>query len=158
MKKTIDFDYNNEKNIMVATLKTSIGTFVGKAKMHPDDPCTPSQITGGRIAEARAYLSFYKEQAKRKKLELKGLKRLLNSIPKNEGYKYAQSMYNAIENEYYHLIDMITLQKAAIYNTIEARKLYIKSRTEDKQTTEEMLKKLEEGLKQLENINKDKVD
>lgn len=138
MKHKIDFDYN-EDGFTLATLKTSIGTFYGTSCKHPDDKFSPSYMTGCTIAEARAWINLCNKQIANKKLELKGLKRLLAAMPENKpGREYAENLYAAIEKE----IEGYKQDKIYFKNTIDvaidSRRIYLKSRSMTKEEKENM--------------------
>ena len=66
--------YNNFDpitNVTTVTLADKYGTYIGIAKLHPDD--INNSIAGFRIAEERARIKFYKARLKREKIRLQTL-------------------------------------------------------------------------------------
>ena len=159
MKKKISFDYDEKAGLTMATLKTSKGTFYGMSCKHPDDKFPSSYSIGTNIAEARAYINLYNKLIADKTIELKGLQRLMNSMPDtNEGFHYVSNLYYAIKNERCKFKDERAYWKAIVKNNIEARGIYLRSRTTNKKEKEAYLKKLGEGIEMLGKLNKDKND
>ena len=155
MKHRISFDYNAEDGLTIATLKTSKGTFYGTSHQHPDDKLPSSYVTGTDLAKARAWINFYNKQIADKKIELKGLKRLLASIPVNKpGREYAARLHDAILNELKNLYNEKAAWKAYMYNVMESRNLYIKSRSTTKEERENMQKVIKQGFEALSNQDK----
>lgn len=156
MKHKIDFDYN-EDGFTLATLKTSIGTFYGTSCKHPDDKFSPSYMTGCTIAEARAWINLCNKQIANKKLELKGLKRLLAAMPENKpGREYAKNLYAAIENEIKGYREEKKYYKNVINTAIDSRRIYINSRSMTKEEKENMRNLIKQSFANLS--NQDKVD
>ena len=150
MKRKIDFDYNEETGMTLATLKTSIGTFFGMSCKHPNDEFPPSYSVGMKIAEARAYISLYNRQLYNKRLELKGIQRLMCAIPRdNAGYKYVDNLYTAMLAEYNSLLKAKQEAKQFLNEAIDARAFYIKSRKTDRKAREEGKQKLKQAFETL---------
>jgi hypothetical protein len=156
MKHKIDFDYN-EDGFTLATLRTSVGTFYGTSCKHPDDKFSPSYMTGCTIAEARAWINFCNKQIANKKLELKGLKRLLAAMPEGKpGREYAENLYAAIEKEIEDYKQDKIYFKNSIDVAIDSRRIYINSRSMTKEEKENMRKLIKQSFSSLS--NQDKVD
>ena len=161
MKRKIDFNYNDETGYTKATLTTKYGTFIGEAQIHPDDPFTPSYSVGMRIAEARAYINLYNKCIADKKIEIKGIKRLLNAIPKSEykSYSYAEKLYLAMLIELNDLYAARKEVRTTVNETIRARSIYIRSRQTDREEKAKFEKQLQKAFAALSATdNKDKTD
>lgn len=156
MKKTISFDYDKEAGLTIATLKTSKGTFYGTSCKHPDDTFSASYSVGTNIAEARAYISLYNKLIANKTLELKGLQRLANAMPNdNEGFKYVYNLKRAIIEEKHMLKEQRAYWKAVISINIEARGVYLRSRSMNKEEKEKMRDTIKKSFEILSNQDKD---
>lgn len=154
MKKKIDFDYDAEAGITTAGLRVGERHFYGTSKKHPDDAFNSSMSVGMNIAEARAYINMYNALIRDKRLELKGVNRVLNAMPYEATNRdYVQNLKWAILQEIEALKEKKKIHKQKIDSAIEARKLYINSRTMDKKEREEILKKLDAGFKKLGELN-----
>lgn len=154
MKKKLSFDYDEESGMMIAQLRVGGKTYFGTAVKHPDDPFPPSFSVGEKIAGARAYISMYNDKLAEKRIELKGIRRILNSMPlDNPGKKYIFNMLNALNQEYEKLLGERKGYKKLIKTAIEARELYIRSRTTNKEERDKILNQIGESFKQL---NQDK--
>lgn len=159
MKYKFTYDYDKETGFTIGHLRTSKGLFFGTSCQHPDDPFPPSEITGASIAEARCYINLYNKLIAEKKIELKGIKRLLAAMP--EGYTnrcYAENLYKAIETEIEDLNYKKLNEKAIINGTIDGRGAYIRSRSATKEEKEQMRKAIIEGFNTLSSAKKDKED
>ena len=156
MKKRTTFDYDEKNGLMIAQLRTGGKTYFGTAAKHPDDPFPPSYSIGEKIAEARAYKNFYADKIEEKKIELKGLERLLAAMPVDATNRhYVKNLYRAI---CYELADLKAAKHECderINIAIESRSIYIRSRTGDKKAKKEYLDKLGKSLKELNNIKTD---
>lgn len=150
MKKKLSFDYDKESGVMIAQLRVGGKTYFGTAVKHPDDPFPPSFSIGEKIAGARAYISMYNDKLEEKRIELKVIKRILNSMPPdNPGIKYVFGLLDAINQEYENLIYEREECRHTIATAIEARELFIRSRTTDKKERQKKLDELGEAIKQL---------
>lgn len=155
MKKTISFDYDKEAGLTIATLKTSKGTFYGSSCKHPDDTLSASYSVGTNIAEARAYISLYNKLIADKTIELKGLQRLVNAMPNdNEGFRYVDNLKRAIIEEKNMLKEQRAYWKAVISINIEARGMYLRSRSMSKEEKEKMRDTIKKGFETLSNQDK----
>lgn len=153
MKKKISFDYNKETGLTIAQLKTPKGTFFGMSQQHPDDPFPPSETIGCEIAEARAYINFINDQIYDKSNELKGLKRLLYTIPvEAKNRRYTERLYKAITSEINDLKNEKSNWQAKINYLIEARGVYIRSRSATKEEKEKMRAAIAEGFKSISQV------
>ncbi len=157
MKMKVIKEYE-EGNTTCVFLQTRLGIFKGVAKFNATlDPLPPSKVTGHRIAELRAYKAYFKEEAKLKKAEIKGLKRLISALPSNkDGFKYAERLINAIEKELREYEDNILECDKLIRNCIESRNIYIKSRTTNKAERNKKLKELGDAIAALKTVTQDK--
>ena len=154
MKKRLSFDYDEESGIMIAQLRVGGKTYFGTAVKHPDDPFPPSFSVGEQIAGARAYISMYNDKLEEKRIELKGVGRVFYSMPfDNPGTKYVLNMLNALNQEYEKLLDERKGYRKLVKTAIEARELYIRSRTTNKEERDKILNQIGESFKQL---NQDK--
>lgn len=147
--------------VTTVTIITDIGEFVGVARFNAEkDPLNPSAVIGGRIAENRAKLKYYKQKIKNKKYELKGLNRLLSSMPlRTKGRSYVVHTCNAIQSEINEYYDICESCKYDIETAIEGRAMYLRSRTMNKENRDKFLNELGESIKKLgKNKNKDKND
>lgn len=157
MKHKISFDYNEAQGLTIATLKTSRGTFYGTSYKHPDDKYSSSYIIGTNIAEARAWINFYNKEITNKKLELKGLKRLLAAMPDDKpGKEYVWRLHNAIETEIEDLKIEKALYKGEVSANIEARNIYLRSRNLSKEDRKRIQEVIRQGFEQIS--NQDKID
>ena len=64
-------NFNPETGESVVILTNKYGTYVGTAKVHPDDKYKANEITGCVIAEERAWINSYKKEKARIKIALK---------------------------------------------------------------------------------------
>ena len=159
MRQKISFDYNEEIGLTIATLKTSYGTFYGSSCKHPDDHFHSSYSVGTQLAEARAHINLCNKLIADKRLERKGLKRLLAAMPKDkDGYKYAKNLDNAIQNEIYQLIGEKLSWKAIVQHSIEGRAMYLRSRTTDKKAKAAYLQTIGQAIHDLGEVKKAKQD
>ena len=148
---------SKDKETTIVVLKTKLGDFDGVAYFNSDeDPFGPSTSIGVNIAEARAYINYYKAVIREKKAEVKGLDRLLSAMPfDTEGYKYALRLKKAIMDEWLEAIDGIDFFNEQIKVAIESRQLYVKSRSSSAAEKEQYLKNLGAAISSLKEI-KDK--
>lgn len=155
MKKQISFDYDLDTGLTIAQLKTKKGIYFGTSCKHPDDPFTPSYSVGTNIAEARANISLINAQIEDKKLELKGIKRLLAAMPEDvSGRKYAVNLAAAIKSEIIALKKNKIEYKKIINNAIEARKIYLHSRSMTREEKERMRNTIKASFEALSNQDK----
>jgi hypothetical protein len=153
MKKKISFDYDKEAGLTIAQLRTPKGTFFGTSQKHPDDKFNSSEYIGSEIAEARAYINFINDKIYDKKNELKGLKRLLCAMPpETTGRNYAEHLYKAISFEISDLEEDKQFYKNRINQVIEARKIYIRSRSATKEEKNKMQAAIAEGFKTISQV------
>lgn len=156
MKKKIDFNYDADTGHTIATLTTEYNTFIGEAQIHPDDPFRPSYSIGMDIAEARAKIQMYNQRIRDKKIEMKGVERLLCAIPKEKKNRhYAENLYLAMCNELDQLYQSKFAEQSKIKEVIRAREIYIRSRSTSKEDKEEFAKKIQLAF---DALNKDKTD
>ena len=153
--KITNITQSSEGYITVVELTTPIGKFYGGSTFNEDkDPLKPSPILGGRIAEDRAYIQFYNKLLENKRLELKSVKRLLNSSnPEKSGYNHIKKMYDIINNELEDLQTIKSFYKKDIQEALDGRRLFIQSRTEDKETKKQKLDQLGSAIKALGQTN-----
>lgn len=147
MKKRIEFDYNEHTGLTIAKLYTSRGLFCGMAVKHPDDKFKPSYSVGMNIAEARAYINMYNALIRDKKLELKGIKRLLAALPEEATNRnYATNLERAIEDEILELKCRKKSYQISIRTAIESRNIYIRSRSINREERKKVLAGLGEAI------------
>lgn len=147
MKKRISFDYAEESGLTIATLKTGKGNFFGTSNKHPDDTFPSSYSVGTTIAEARANINYLNRQIADKKIELKGLKRLLAAMPEEATNRhYAVNLAKAINLELDDLKNYKGFWKAVINDAIEARGIYLRSRSMSKEEKEKMRNTIRDSL------------
>lgn len=146
--------------VTIVTIATEIGEFEGRAYFNDEeDKFRPSTITGGKIAENRAKIKYVKEKIKRKEYELKGVKRLLASMPPSkQGYVYAIHLRDAIQREIEDYIFEWQEYDFNIKMAIEGRSMYVRSRSIDKKERNKFFQQLGESLQQLDRLTKDKKD
>ena len=153
--KVTDVTYTSDHVYTVVELTTPIGRFYGKSTFNEDkDPLKPSAILGGRIAEDRAYIEFYNQLMINKRIELKGIKRLLDSSnPDKSGYNHIKKMYDVISHELEDLKTMKQFYQRDIKEAVDGRRLFVQSRTEDKETKKQKLDQLGSAIKALGQTN-----
>lgn len=140
------------------TIKTPLGEFTGVSHFNEEaDSLQPSKILGGRIAEDRAYIKFYNELIRNKRNELKGVRRLVYSTkPDKPGFNHICHMESAIVQEYYDLKRKKLEYVNDIKQAVESRKIYVRSRTENKEEKQKKLEELGNAIKTLgQNISKE---
>lgn len=114
-------------------LANKSGTYIGRAKLHPDDERYASKYAGCRIAEGRAWMQYYKEEKRRSQERIELIKNLYKDIYRNCSpitIKEIEQRFN-IQLKYYE-------------NKIE----------ESKQIIEEIQKELENSIKVRDSITK----
>lgn len=155
MKRKLDFEYDD--GYTRATLKTKYGTFIGEAWISKKDPFPPSYSIGMRIAEGRAYMALYDKRIYDKKNELKGIDRLLHSIPptQQKAYAYARNMRCAIAQEIVEFEKERADAKVLVDEALRARNMYIRSRTTDHKAREEYFKTLGQAIEALGSVKTD---
>ena len=93
---------------------------------------------------------MYNDKLEEKRIELKGVKRILNSMPlDNPGTIYVFGLLNALNKEYENLLYEREEYRKSIRTAIEARELYIRSRTTNKEERDKILNQIGESFKQL---------
>lgn len=156
--KTKIINIDTHENHTFVTLQTPIGIFTGVSTFNKDeDPLEPSAIIGGRIAEDRAYIQFYNELLRDKRNELKGIKRLINSSNRSKpGMNHLIRMWSTMYYEYMELLSKRREYKQDIDAAIESRKIYVRSRIENKEEKQKKLEELGNAIKTLgQNISKE---
>jgi chorismate mutase len=153
VKTKVDLSFSENNGNTTASLHAKDKVFLGISTCNSEDPFPPSYSIGARIAEARAYKHFYQDQINNKKNELKGVKRILYSFPKDhKDIKYIQHMYNAITKEIEELKLNIAECDHEIATAIESRALYVKSRRTNRKDRAEGQKKLQEAFDMLAKV------
>lgn len=147
--KTKVIDIKTVDNTTYITIATNIGTFTGKAVFNPDkDPLSPSEMTGGQIAEFRAYIKYYNELIKRKQAEIKGVKRLQSAAkPKTDTWYRAEHLLNTMANELEYLTSQKINYKNSIKNVIKSRGIYVRSRQTDHEARARGIKTIQDAIK-----------
>ena len=114
-------------------------------------------VSAKRKVNLESLIAYINKQLENKRQELKGITRLLNSMPKdNPGYHYAKGTERAILKEIEELKDKKQYCKNYIDRKIEGRKIFIRSRSLTKEEKAETVKKIKEGFKALSDYNKTK--
>ena len=129
MKEKIKLTYVNfdpETGISIARIQTPIGSFKGKARLHPQDKDFGSGYAGCKYAEMRAVIKYYKEMAKIKGYVIKEVVKLHNQlIQNNKSYKsakYTNAMLSELQVEKEEYVNAVAALKTAIKTDIEQRK------------------------------------
>jgi len=129
MKEKIKLTYVNydpETGISIARIQTPIGSFKGKARLHPQDKDFGSSYAGCKYAEMRAIIKYYKEMAKIKGCVIKEVVKLHNQlIQNNKSYKsakYTNTMLSELQVEKEEYVNAAAALKAEIKTDIEQRK------------------------------------
>lgn len=117
------FDWSIGQTII--TLADKYGSYVGTAKLAPDDVYSP--IFGGDIAERRATIKKFKEDLKRARYKLKAiidLRKDIQNICGDIDPKITRRFNLAIRNYNYDITwlkDMIEIEQTGIVKAIELR-------------------------------------
>lgn len=69
-----------ESNVALAD---RYGTYVGQAKLHPDDKINASEYMGCGLAQKRAWIKALKNRRRRTKIKLNTIKNLIKDIDQN---------------------------------------------------------------------------
>lgn len=157
--KVIDSFFNETTGTTIITISTPYGVFKGQALFNAEaEKFPPSSYVGMEIAESRACIAAYNEAIKRKKAQLKGVKRLIHSCDNNAlVLRYANRVKNSIIAEIDDLLLDKEVYKKNIKTAIEARGIYTRSRLVSKEEREKYLKDISDGLKALgQNSSKEK--
>ena len=157
--KVIDSFFNETTGTTLVTISTPYGVFKGQALFNKKaEKFPPSNYVGTEIAESRACIAAYNEAIKRKKEQLKGIKRLIYSCDNNAlVLRYANRVKNSIIAEIDDLLLDKEVYKKNIKTAIEARGIYTRSRLVSKEERERYLKDISDGLKALgQNSSKEK--
>ena len=157
--KVIDSLFNETTGTTMITISTPYGVFIGRAFFNAEaEKFPPSNYVGMEIAESRACIAAYNEAIKRKKEQLKGIKRLIYSCDNNAlVLRYANRVKNSIIAEIDDLLLDKEVYKKNIKTAIEARGIYTRSRLVSKEERERYLKDISDGLKALgQNSSKEK--
>lgn len=149
--KVIDSFFNETTGTTIITVSTPYGVFKGQALFNAEaEKFPPSTYVGMEIAESRACIAAYNEAIKRKKEQLKGIKRLIFSCDNNAlVLRYANRIKNSITTEINDLLAEKEDYQKAIKIAIEARGIYTRSRLVSKEERERYLKDISDGLKAL---------
>lgn len=149
--KVIDSFFYEPSGITTVKVSTPYGVFKGQAFFNAEvEKFPPSNYVGTEIAESRACIAAYNEAIKRKKEQLKGIKRLIFSCDNNAlVLRYANRIKNSITAEINDLLAEKADYQKAIRTAIEARGIYTRSRLVSKEERERYLKEISDGLKAL---------
>ena len=144
-------DVTVDGDITKVTIGTRIGKFTGTARFNREkDPLEPSQMTGGQIAEFRAWIKYYDELIKRKEFEIKGLKRLRSAAKvDSETWKRASNLIEGIVWEIDFLIAQRYGYKESIKSVIDSRGIYVRSRQTDHKARAQYIKNVQDAMKVL---------
>ena len=125
--KLKDSFFNEETGQSEVVLVDRFGTYIGKARLHPDDKDNASKYAGCRIAEYRAWIKALKSRRRRAKIKLEAI----ISLEKDIIQVYSDSCESALKRikfkkiDYEDEIDQINQDIKAIEQAIN---LYIKYR------------------------------
>lgn len=144
-------DVTVDGDIIKVTIGTRIGKFTGTAKFNREkDPLEPSQMTGGQIAEFRAWIKYYNELIKMKELEIKGLKRLRSTVkPNSDTWKRTSNLIEAIIFEMEALEADRYSYEDAIKSAIDSRGIYVRSRQIDHKARAQYIKNVQDAMRVL---------
>ena len=144
-------DVTIDGDITKVTIGTRIGKFTGTAKFNREkDPLEPSQITGGQIAEFRAWIKYYDELIKRKECEMKGVQRLKDAAKiGSDAWWRANHLINTILAEICDLVDQKHIYTQSIEEVIDSRGMYVRSRQTDHKAREQYIKNVQSAMKVL---------
>lgn len=73
-------DWYEDNGVYRITLHTDMGDCDGKATVHDEDEDRKSEYFGGRLAEMRALVKYFKKRAQHEKTEAEALQKYLNSM------------------------------------------------------------------------------
>ena len=140
-----------EGDLTKVTIGTRIGKFTGTARFNREkDPLEPSQITGGQIAEFRAWIKYYDELIKRKECEMKGVQRLKDASKFcSDAWWRADHLISAIATEICEFIEQKQEYMKAIEEVIDSRGMYVRSRQTDHKAREQYIKNVQNAMKVL---------
>lgn len=146
-------EFDEKTGTTTAIARTPIGEFTGVAKFNKDkDPFEPSKIVGINIAESRAYIAAYNEAIKLKREQIKGLKRIIGSCgnkDKSTICHYTNQIIKSIDYEIEALKDEKKEYSDVIKYYLEARRIYLRSRSTNREEKEKYLEGIKQGLKDL---------
>ena len=77
-----DVFFNEEEGVSVVELMTPHGIFSGSAKLNADEDQW-NEITGGTLAELRAWKNYYKHEIRLRKFAIHELKTVYSQMKKN---------------------------------------------------------------------------
>ena len=145
------------------TIGTPIGEFTGSAIYNPEHDDTPySPITGGIIAESRAYIKYLDVLLKDRESQLKGLRRLRYAMPENkDGYIYVRRLEAAIFKEWLDFFEARSGLSGKIQDIYKSKQMVKNSLDKDlREQRKQIHKDLQEELSKLkETLNEqDKND
>ena len=75
--------FNEISGESIVGLADKYGTYIGEAKVHPDDKKNASKFTGCSIAENRALIKLLKKRLQREKIRLKTIENLYKDVSIN---------------------------------------------------------------------------
>ena len=101
-------EFNSTTGISTVTIKTTLGKFTGKTKLHLDDKDYVSNYAGCQYAEMRALEQYMKARIKIIKERLKGIKICEAAMKSTKGYNDKSIEARAFRKQKYI---MITEQK-----------------------------------------------
>lgn len=162
--KVIKIIENKDNNLYKTTITigTPIGEFTGNAIYNPKHDNTPySPITGGIIAESRAYIKYLEALMKDRESQIKGLSRLQNAMPHDkEGYIYVRRLSAAIFKEWLEFYEYRSGLLERIENIYRSKKIVLNSLDKDKKEEQAKIRKnLQDELDKLKKqLEEDKND
>jgi hypothetical protein len=92
-------DWNEDLGVYNITLHTDMGDCCGKAMMHEDDEKHKSEYFGGRLAEMRALVVYFKRRAEHERVEANALLKYLNSMRGTRTFKPWDFWVSQLEKE-----------------------------------------------------------
>ena len=91
--------WDKDLGVYNITLHTDMGDCHGKAVMHEDDAEHKSEYFGGRIAEMRALVVYFKRRAEHERTEANALMKYLRSMHGTRTFKSWDFWVNQLEKE-----------------------------------------------------------
>ena len=120
--------FHPETGESIVALANKSGTYIGQAKLHPDDKDNGSEYAGCRIAEGRAWIKYYKQEKRRCREKLETIKNLYKDIYRNCSKQTAQEVEHRFNLQIKYYTEKLTESKEIIKeiekqlkNSIEVR-------------------------------------
>lgn len=119
--KILYSNFDPQSGESIVTLVNRNGSYTGKAKLHPEDN-NPSNFTGCRLAERRAYIKYLKNERRRYKITLKTILSLYKDLTNNCSDSINEKITNRFNiqiNFYKKTINEINKTIEDVQNTIK---------------------------------------